>query len=112
MNLAKQHRANGDMAEVCRLLGTIVTVGVFFVLALGSTESKPTTSGDVKWSKYAPEVRTRIDRLINEKDCRALQREFDVASENDDATRSRTGDGNGDLMGYIDDSMRTAGCYK
>ena len=65
----------------------------------------------VDWENYAPVVRTRIDDSIAAKDCRGLQAEFDVAEQNSRTQRSRTGDGNADLMGYIDRGMREAGCY-
>ncbi|WP_341974674.1 hypothetical protein [Microbacterium sp. LWO13-1.2] len=45
-----------------------------------------------------------------EKDCTALQDMFDVADTQDDDQRDRTGDGNADLMGYIDEALTFAGC--
>jgi hypothetical protein len=44
-------------------------------------------------------------------DCAGLQAEFDVADANDAAQRDRVGDGNADLMQYIDDKLEAAGCY-
>ena len=65
----------------------------------------------VDWENYAPEVRERIDSMAAAGDCADLQEEFDTAEANSEAQRARTGDGNADLMGYIDDRMREAGCY-
>ena len=62
------------------------------------------------WENYAPEVRTRIADLAAG-DCVCLQHEFDVADANNDAQLARIGDNNADLMRYIDDKMRNAGCY-
>jgi hypothetical protein len=45
-------------------------------------------------------------------DCVGLQDEFDTADANDDLQRDRTGEGNADLMGYIDDKLDEAGCYE
>jgi len=69
------------------------------------------TSGEVDWDNYSPDVRSRIDRLASQGDCAGLQEEFDLADANDDAQRSRTGDGNADLMGYIDSKLDESGCY-
>jgi hypothetical protein len=49
----------------------------------------------VDWEDYAPEVRTRIADL----------------AANNDAQLARVRDNNADLMRYIDDKMRNAGCY-
>jgi hypothetical protein len=37
-----------------------------------------------------------------QKDCDGLQTEFDTADGNNTAQRNRTGDGNADLMAYIE----------
>lgn len=66
---------------------------------------------DVDWSNYAPEVHRRIDLAADAEDCAALQDEFDNADATDDAQRSRTGEGNADLMSYIDAQLEDAGCY-
>jgi hypothetical protein len=66
----------------------------------------------VDWSNYAPEVRDRIGALAASGDCAGLQAEFDAADANDATQRARTGDGNADLMGYIDAKMQNAGCYE
>lgn len=76
-------------------------------------EPAPTPSREsVPWQDYSPEVKTRIDDMTNAKDCTGLQSEFDLADQNDAATRSRTGThGNAELMGYIDEALSMAGCY-
>jgi hypothetical protein len=66
---------------------------------------------EVDWQNYAPSVRQRIDEMAAGHDCFGLQNEFDTADGNDDVQRARTGDGNADLMGYIDSKMKNAGCY-
>lgn len=68
-------------------------------------------SGGVPWQDYAPNLQSRIDDLAGAKDCTSLQAEFDAADANNDATRSRTGHNNADLMAYIDSKMRSTGCY-
>jgi hypothetical protein len=65
----------------------------------------------VQWEDYAPSVKTRIDDLAAQKDCDALQSEFDNADANNEATMARVGHNNAQLMGYIDFLMRNAGCY-
>jgi hypothetical protein len=64
----------------------------------------------VDWENYALELKTRIDSLAASGDCAALQREFDIADATDDLPRDRVGDGNADLMSYIDQKMADAGC--
>lgn len=66
---------------------------------------------DVPWSDYAPSVRTTIDSLAASKDCAGLQKQFDTADANSDATTARTGHSNAKLMEYIDAALKTAGCY-
>jgi hypothetical protein len=65
---------------------------------------------NVDWSNYSPAVRSRIDQAAAAKDCALLQSEFNTADSNDDAQRARTGNGNADLMSYIDAKMKSAGC--
>jgi hypothetical protein len=68
------------------------------------------SSSSVDWENYAPSVKSRIDSLASSRDCSGLQHEFDTADANDDIQRDRTGDGNADLMGYIDKKLKDAGC--
>jgi hypothetical protein len=69
-------------------------------------------SSGVDWENYAPEVKTRIDRMAVEGDCGGLlQAGFDTADANDTAQRNRVGSGNADLMDYIDAKLSDAGCY-
>lgn len=65
----------------------------------------------VPWENYAPGLQDRIDELAAARDCDGLQREFDTADANSDAQASRTGEGNADLLEYVDAAMRGAGCY-
>lgn len=80
------------------------------LLVLGLVAALINASG-VDWENYSPSVKERIDDMAFESDCDGLQREFDTAERNDDAQRARTGDGNADLMGYIDSKLEDAGCY-
>lgn len=88
---------------------------------LGETTNE-TTSGNsnvheevddvgVDWENHHPRVKRRIDRMAKNKNCDSLQNEFDIADANDTNQRNRTGDGNADLMEYIDKQMDMAGCY-
>ena len=65
----------------------------------------------VPWGDYAPDVQSRIDKLASSKDCAGLQDSFDTADANNEATMKRTGHNNAALMTYIDDAMKSAGCY-
>lgn len=81
--------------------------------AEASGKAGPTSNPmpEVVWSDYAPSVKTRIDAAAKSADCAALQTEFDQADANNEATRNRTGHSNTELMSYIDESMKRAGCY-
>lgn len=70
-----------------------------------------TSSDSVDWENYSPDVKARIDGMETERDCIGLQAEFDTADANDDAQRDRVGEGNADLMAYIDQALESAGCY-
>lgn len=76
-----------------------------------SAASEPTRT-DVDWENYSTDVKRLIDEDTVAQDCEMLQGAFDVADTADDAQRDRTGDGNADLMGYIDESLELAGCYE
>ena len=91
-----------------------VAVVAVAVLSLGGCSTDLTGGGgtyDVDWENYSADVRTRIDNAAADADCATLQDEFDNAEANDDAQRKRTGDGNSDLMAYIDRQMDEAGCF-
>lgn len=83
----------------------------------GTSENCSTTNtvvsenSGVKWSDYSPTVKTRIEDLIQSANCSGLQKEFDIADQNDAAQRNRVGVGNADLMNYINTSMRKLNCY-
>jgi len=65
----------------------------------------------VKWENYSPTVKQRLADLIDAGDCSNLQIEFDNADRNSEATGSRTGESNANLMTLIDDQMKKLGCY-
>jgi hypothetical protein len=71
-------------------------------------EKRDVSDVKVDWVNYAPEVRTRIN---GEHDCEPLEREIKLAKENDEAQRERFGDGNEDLVMYIEAVMWREGCF-
>ncbi len=103
-------------------IATIAIVAASMVLAVGSSDSgeasvgagptSPDNAEAVNWSKYAAEVKARAAQLVRNKECSGLPRELDRAADNSEATRSRTGQSNSDLMDYLDNAMRASGCYK
>jgi hypothetical protein len=100
------------------VVGILAIGAVMFVglqnLPKGSTDAPSNPAAPVSgvpWRDYASDLKPRIDGLAAAADCAGLQREFDTADANNAATRSRTGHSNTDLMAYIDDAMRGAGCY-
>jgi hypothetical protein len=107
-------------AWIWAALGVVVVFGLIVGGALernaepNSTTiyEAPSESGSVDWENYSPSVKARIDSLAAAGDCSGLQRDFDIADENDDAQRARVGSGNADLMSYIDAKLSEAGCYE
>lgn len=89
----------------------ILTIVVFFVATAcffgGGSEAQTPLNTEPNWSNYTPELKQRI----LDANCAELQREFDNAADNSDRQRARTGEGNLDLMNYIDDRLRLKGCY-
>lgn len=64
------------------------------------------------WSRYADTgFRDGIADAARAKDCTALQRWFDAADGSSDTYRAKDGEGNGDLMAFIDWQMKQADCY-
>ena len=55
---------------------------------------------DVDWDKYAPEVKAKFERLLDEGDCKALENELAAAEKNS----------NVDLREWLDEAMQEAGC--
>lgn len=111
---AKKSSAGGWTRPVILAL---IIVGVFGYIATQSRNGPnappaAAPAAGVPWGDYAATLRSKIDGMGASKDCTGLQAEFDAADRNNAATMSRTGHNNAQLMGYIDTTMRTAGCYK
>lgn len=87
-----------------RLLGALALAVALVACSSGADDS------DVPWHQYAPEVRDRVEQAIDAEDCDAMSDEFWSASDGTDAHRAKWGEGNGELMSYIDDAMEDAGC--
>ena len=66
---------------------------------------------DVPWEDYDPGLKGRITTARDAKDCPGLQTMFDAADKNNEATMARAGHNNADLMSYIDDALKAAGCH-
>lgn len=84
---------------------------VALVLVASACGAGGASGGDgnsVDWKNYASGLRSRLNALAG--NCAALQTEFDNAYANDSAQRSRTGDGNADLMRFIQGLLDESGC--
>jgi PBP1b-binding outer membrane lipoprotein LpoB len=113
------------MLTIIRYLGEIVKTKIAAIILMSGLVlagcSSPTTETPepeeieraiVPWEDYAPEVKIRLDEMMEAKDCSGLQAQFDISYANNDATMSRTGHNNADLMRYTDEAMQIAGCYE
>jgi hypothetical protein len=93
------------------LIGGAIALSLLLACGAPAEQAPVAAEQGVDWENYHPSVRQRIDSMAASGDCAGLQDEFNTAETNSDAQRARTGDGNADLMRYIDDRMRGAGCY-
>ncbi len=91
-----------------RRLTTTFALGLVAALVLAGCGGG---NAGVDWSNYDSSVKARIDGLEAAADCEGLQDEFNTADANDSVQRERTGTGNVELMTYLDELMRDAGCY-
>lgn len=97
----------------------ITAIVFMFLLVLAGCSSAPAESPEpranerttVPWQDYAPEVKVRLDEMMEAKDCSGLQAQFDISYSNNDVTMSRTGHNNADLLSYTDEALQIAGCY-
>ena len=100
-----------------KLLGALVLLLIGLSACTSSTGSEDEPEREtadvieVPWDRYAPQVRQRVDRAIKRENCQALQDEFDAADANDERQRAKYGEGNADLLDYLDAAMAEAGCY-
>ena len=66
---------------------------------------------EVAWgTKYADQLKTRIDGKAEAGDCEGLQREAGIAEGNDEYLTELTGEGSDDLQAYISYQQQEAGC--
>ena len=84
---------------------------VMLMLALTGCSTGTEGTTEVDWQNHDPSVKVRIEQMAASGDCAGLQAEFDTAEANGDAQRARTGEGNAERMGYIDEKMAGPGCY-
>jgi hypothetical protein len=82
------------------------------LMQCSSGENSNTSEPLVNWSNYDKNVKDRIIVMANNKDCQGLQNEFNLAEQNSDSQRNRVGEGNLNLMNYIDFKMKKCNCYK
>lgn len=80
------------------------------IAAVVACSPSGTDASDVPWEQYAPQVRDRVEQAIDAEDCDAMSDEFWSASDGTDAHRAKWGEGNGELMAYIDEAMDAASC--
>lgn len=73
--------------------------------------STPPQTQMVDWETYSPTAQAGIDQLSAARDCAGLQEEFATADDNSVVQQELVGDGNTDLMTYIDGKLAEAGCY-
>lgn len=66
------------------------------------------------WDLYAPEVKKRAIKLVEAKDCKGLQREFDIADQNfQNMTKgTKQSHRNTEYMQFLDNQMEECGCYE
>lgn len=80
---------------------TLAALAAATLLLAGCGGSDEAAAPEVDWSQFAPAVKDRIDAAVESADCGALQEEFDAAD----------GNGQTELMEYVDKQLEDAGCY-
>ncbi|MBC5834346.1 hypothetical protein G6N05_07825 [Flavobacterium sp. F372] len=121
------------MKKVVYILAGIIAIGVIGNLINPrkkevkeevKTENKPNVVKNEKksemeldnsefWTLYDPMVKERIYKLIEDKDCKGLQDEFNVTAENMDRLQKtgKSASRNIDLMDFLEDKMKELGCH-
>ena len=85
----------------------VLTVALAATVLAGCSSSPP----PVDWGgKYSTTVQTRLDKLIEAKDCASLRAELATAKSIDAAKRRDSGSGSEDLVAYIRWGMDKADC--
>lgn len=80
--------------------------------ACSSSDAKtPATLLPVRWGDYTPGLQAKIDTMSTAKDCNGMQIEFNQIGATNLAVRNRFGHGNVEVLQYIDDKEREAGCF-
>lgn len=66
------------------------------------------------WNDFDPLVKTRIYKMIEEKDCSGLQKEFNITADNMDRLQAsgNSGSRNLDLMKFLEEKIKELDCYK
>lgn len=102
-------KKNNNPQSVFFFLFFFVLIGVYFYATRkDEVESIPT----VQWNSYDSIVKVRIDSLVNNRDCKGLQEEFDISQTNSTSHYEKTGVNNLKLMDYLDYQLKSCGCYK
>lgn len=65
------------------------------------------------WQEFDPIVKERVYKLIKEKDCEGLQKEFDITADNMDRlqTSGKSGSKNLELMNFLEKQLKKFNCY-
>lgn len=79
---------------------------------VNETKNEMELDNSAFWNNYSSDVKLRIHKLIENKDCKGLQNEFNIADKNNQAQMNRTGRNNAELMDFIDNNMKKLGCYR
>jgi|GEM_PF-4739487 len=65
------------------------------------------------WKDFDPQVKERVYYLIDNKDCKGLQEEFNITADNMDRLQNagKSGSRNLELMNFIDNKLKELECY-
>ncbi len=64
------------------------------------------------WQEFDPIVKERVYKLIKEKDCEGLQKEFNITADNMDRLQvnGKSATKNIDLMRFLEETMKELDC--
>jgi hypothetical protein len=79
-----------------------------------SSSALPSTSvgtrTEVIWADYSLGLKSDIENATVSKDCRGIQTFFGLTTATEDSMKAAKGHGNANLVSYLNESLKLAGC--
>lgn len=79
---------------------------VALTLAACGESKRDRGPNSVEWQNYSSSAKERILEIVDNRDCRGMQRELDIAYNN-----RKSNNGAASLISFLDYSLEKSGCY-